>query len=305
MKGSLFVFLGSCSYGVLSTIVVLSYAAGFTLNDVVGSQMVLGAVLLWFVVLFRFKNSISKKPTRKEIIQMLIAGTSTGLTGLFYYVSLQYLAPSLAVVIFFQFTWIGIIIEAIAKRKTPRKSQLLALIPIFVGTILATNLITDGLASLQLQGVLFGFLAAISNAIFIFVSGRVATKSDPILRSAIMVTGGAILTSIIVPPTFLINFTVFGKLLVSYGLLLAFFGSLFSTWMFAKGAPLISTGLASILSAMQLPTTMILSIAILHVPINLTQIIGIIIILLGIGVSESNLGKKETMIIKLGEQHGN
>lgn len=306
MKGSIFVFFGACSYGVLSTFVVLAYAAGFSLNDVIGSQMVIGAILLWLVVLFRFRKYQSSKPTKKEVIQILFAGTSTGLTGLFYYISLQYLAAPLAVVLFFQFTWMGVILEAIVKRQVPRKSQLISLIPIIFGTILTTNLITDGISSLQWQGVVFGLLAALSNTVLIFISGHVAPKSDPLLRSALMVTGGAIITSLIAPPTFLINSTVLTELLISYGFLLAFFGSLFSTWMFAKGAPLVSTGLASILSSMQLPVTMLLSFVILHVPINALQILGIGVILLGVIISESNLGnKKITLDTRKEVHHGN
>ncbi|EPH6926171.1 hypothetical protein ACS3HL_003557, partial [Providencia stuartii] len=52
-------------------------------------------------------------------------------------------------------------------------------------------------------GVALGLCAALSNAIRVYVSGALAVKTDPMMRSAIMVTGGAILTSVIVPPTFL------------------------------------------------------------------------------------------------------
>ncbi|MEX6004058.1 hypothetical protein AB6H14_19705 [Providencia vermicola] len=51
LKGLVLVSLGACSYGILSTLVVLAYQAGFSLNDVIGSQTVLGAALLWVFVL--------------------------------------------------------------------------------------------------------------------------------------------------------------------------------------------------------------------------------------------------------------
>ncbi len=49
-KGLILVSLGACSYGILSTLVVLAYRAGYSLNDVIGSQTVLGAILLWFLL---------------------------------------------------------------------------------------------------------------------------------------------------------------------------------------------------------------------------------------------------------------
>ncbi|EPH6925306.1 EamA/RhaT family transporter, partial [Providencia stuartii] len=93
----------------MSTLVVLAYQAGFSLNDVIGSQTVLGAVLLWLFVLIG--SAIRRKslswPSKKQSILMLLTGTTTGLTGLLYYASLQYLSPALGVVLFLQFTWMG------------------------------------------------------------------------------------------------------------------------------------------------------------------------------------------------------
>lgn len=294
MRGSLFVFLGACSYGVLSTIVVLAYAAGFSLNDVVGSQMVIGAAILWLIVLARFRALKRPLPSRSQVMLAVVAGTSTGSTGLLYYAALQYLQPAMAVVLFFQFTWMGVILDAIVHRRMPRNAQLIALVPIALGTVLATGLLSAGNTQFQWQGIVFGLLAALSNTILIFVSGRVATGMDPVLRSTWMVTGGAILASLIVPPTFLWHPDVLTQLLTSYGLMLTFFGSVFSVLMFARGAPRISTGLAAILSAMQLPVTMLLSVFILNQPISAQQALGIVAILAGVVISESRLGNQKT-----------
>ncbi len=293
MKGSLFVFLGACSYGVLSTIVALAYNAGFSLNDVVGSQMVIGAAMLWVFVLFRFRRGIGPRPDRSKMMAALLAGSSTGSTGLLYYAALQYLSPAMAVVLFFQFTWMGLIADAILHRRKPRPSQIASLIPIVAGTVLATNLLGEGFAHLQWQGVVFGLLAAFSNTILIFVSGRVALQLDPIFRSTLMVSGGAILTSLIVPPTFLLTPETLVNLLLSYGMMLAFFGSVFSVWMFAMGAPLISTTLAAILSSMQLPMTMLLSIFVLQIPVSSLQLVGIGAILFGVVLSETCMSNKK------------
>lgn len=46
---------------------------------------------------------------------------------------------TIAVVFLFQFTWIGIIIEAIANRQIPSKEKLLAIAILFIGTILIVN----------------------------------------------------------------------------------------------------------------------------------------------------------------------
>ena len=45
--GGIFVFLGACSFGVLSTIVKNAYEEGYTLGQITGSQAFLGMVILW------------------------------------------------------------------------------------------------------------------------------------------------------------------------------------------------------------------------------------------------------------------
>lgn len=288
LKGLILVSLGACSYGILSTLVVLAYQAGFSLNDVIGSQTVLGAILLWlFVVLGAAirKKSLSW-PTRKQSILMLLTGTTTGLTGLLYYASLQYLSPALGVVLFLQFTWIGVAINAVVTRQIPALMTIVSVLFVLAGTLLATGLLNSSGIQFHWFGIVLGLCAALSNAIRIYVSGALAVKTDPMMRSAIMVTGGAILTSIAVPPTFLLDVATFNSLFFSYGLPLAFFGSFFGMWMFAKGTPLIGTSLATILSSMQLPVTILLSVTVLHLPLEFIQFVGIAIILFGVAIAE-------------------
>ena len=287
-KGLILVSLGACSYGILSTLVVLAYRAGFSLNDVIGSQTVIGACLLW---LFVVVGAVARKarlvlPSRKQGLLMLLTGTTTGLTGLLYYASLQYLSPALGVVLFLQFTWMGVAITSVISRRVPPIMTIISVSIILIGTVLATGLLNNGNITFHWLGVALGLCAALSNAIRVYVSGALAVNTDPMMRSAIMVTGGAVLTSIIVPPTFLLSFSTFQSLFLSYGLPLAFFGSFFGMWMFAKGAPLIGTSLATIVSSMQLPVTILLSVTVLHLPLELIQLIGVAIILIGVAVAE-------------------
>ncbi len=62
--------------------------------------------------------------------------------------------------------------------------------------------------------------------------------------------------------------------------------------MFSLGAPLISTGLASVLSAMQLPITILLSVLVLKLPISALQLGGVAAILAGITLAGLPARKK-------------
>ncbi|MEY8351244.1 DMT family transporter [Bacillus cereus] len=295
MKGSIYIILGACCYGALSTFVKLAYKDGFIVNDVVGIQMFIGALLLWGGVLFnsRKRTNTNKylKPNKKEILLLCVAGSTTGLTGMFYYLSLQYISASLAIVLLFQFTWMGVLIEALINRRVPEKGKLLSLIPLFIGTLYATNIFTTGLTGVHWLGFLYGFLAAMSYTIFILISGKIAVQVNPITKTALMISGGFTICALILPPTFFTDGKLLIELALKYGFVLGFLGPFLSTLLFSKGVPLVGPGLASILGAMELPTAVLMSVVVLKEHIGASQYIGIILILIGILIPK--LFKKE------------
>ncbi len=299
MKGILYIIIGSACYGVLSTFVKLAYDDGFIVNDVVGIQMFVGAVLLWSIVLI---NKLLKKkssaqtflnPGKKDILLLTILGSTTGLTGMFYYLSLQYISASLAIVLLFQFTWIGVFLEALLNRKFPEKGKLISLIPLIIGTLFATNVFSSGIQQLHLLGLLFGLLSAISYSIFILLSGRVALQTNPVTKTALMITGGFIICALILPPNFFSDGKLFVEITLKYGIILGFLGPFFSTFMFSKGVPLTGSGLASILGAAELPTAVLMSALVLKESIGIAQYIGVFLILAGIALPE--LLKKKSL----------
>lgn len=301
MKGSIYVLIGAISYGVLSTFVKLAYKAGYIVNDVVGVQMLLGVLVLWSIVIINKLINKTKAEdkvkhyeafTKKDIILLMVVGSSTGLTGLFYYSALQYISASFGIVLLFQFTWIGLVIEAVFLRKLPSKAKLISLIPLLVGTIIASNIL-NGSFEINPIGIMYGLMAATSYSVFIIVSGKIATKCEPITKSAFMISGGAILCTIIAPPTFYSNPSLFFELALHSGIYLAFFGPIFSTIMFAKGTPLIGTGMASLLGAMELPTAIIMSQLVLKEQVSYLQYIGILLILFAIALPQLNLSSKK------------
>lgn len=280
MAWSIVVFLGACSYGVLSTIVKFAYDAGFTVGEVVGSQLLLATIISWLLVLL-FKGA---KPTKKDWLPLLAVGMTTGLVGIFYYASLQYLSASIAIVILFQFTWIGVLLEALVSKTRPSRDKLLALFLLLVGTVLASGVVTHGAEKISPIGILLGLLSAIAYALFIMFSGRMALHVSAWSRNAVIMSGSLLITWIVFPPRFLIN----GALphgLWKYAILLALFVAI-SILCMNFGVSRIGATLALILGSAELPTAVFMSRFVLRESVGLVQWLGVIIILLGIVVPE-------------------
>ncbi|TXK75169.1 DMT family transporter [Paenibacillus sp. N3.4] len=291
MKYYLFVLAGACSFGLLSTFVKKAYESGFHVGEVVGSQNVFGVLMMWILVLVTAKSARkSAEPNQyrvrpKQALSLMAVGTTSGLTGMLYYAALQYISASFAIILLFQFTWMGILIEAIAERKRPGKEKLLSLVILFAGIIMASGYLGRSHEATSWIGVTLGLLAAVTYALFIAFSGKVANQIAPITRSAVMQSGSLILVMLVFPPYFLFNGALHESLL-PWALLLAFFGVVIPPLFYAIGVPRVGGGMATILSAAELPTAVVMSFIVLHETVNGLQWFGVIVTMFGIALPE-------------------
>ncbi|RCW42310.1 EamA family transporter [Paenibacillus prosopidis] len=301
MKYLLSVFLGAASYGILSTIVVLAYGKGYELGEVVGSQLLTGFVLAWGLALFmkwrgkqKARVSAGKhnavtgavtKLTWKHRLLLMAAGTPTAITGLLYYESLRYIPASLAIILLFQFTWIGVLIQAISHRKRPNGIMFFTIAVLLGGTLLAAGIMEQGTGKFNVTGVILGLLSAVSYSLFILFSGKAVPSVHPAYRSAWMISGGMLLVFILFPPLFLFNGLIWGELLL-FGFLLGMFGAFIPPVLFAIGVPHIGEGMAGILGASELPVAVLLSAFVLNEHVSMLQWAGVTIVLLGIALPE-------------------
>jgi len=298
MKSMLLVFLGACSYGILSVLVKFAYEQNYTVHQVVGSQMVLGMMLLWMITFFisarRKRNNklgineplkLRKRLLMKQKCVLMAVGTTIGITSILYYACLQYVQASLAIILLFQFTWMGVVLEAISNRCRPSRRKMISLFMLWIGTCLASGMIEQAIAVAWI-GLGLGLLSAVSYALFIYWSGTAVIEADPLERSTWMVTGATIVVVIVFPPLFLIDGSLFSSLFM-FGFLLAILGIVIPTLFFAIGVPHIGTGMATILGAAELPTAVLLSAWVLNEVVSMVQWIGVVIILMGIIIPQT------------------
>lgn len=231
MKYYLSVLIGAMSYGILSTIVVLAYGKGYVLGEVVGTQLLVGFILTWLFALYtkwrertkastvstgtqQVRNEFSMKLNWKQRLLLMAAGLPTAITGLLYYQSLRYIPASLAIILLFQFTWIGVLLQAVMQRKRPNGIMLLTLVVLFGGTMLAAGIFEQESAVFSWIGIALGLLSAVSYTLFILFSGKAVPSVHPAYRSAWMLTGAVAFVFILFPPHFLFNGALFGDLLL-------------------------------------------------------------------------------------------
>ena len=281
LKGVFLVGFGATSYGMLATFVKMAYNEGYTTAEVTTSQFVLGILGILLINLFqKTKNkNTAVKASSRNIFQLMLAGTSLGMTSVFYYLAVKYIPVSIGIVLLMQTVWMGVILEMILEKKIPSTQKILSVIIVLTGTVLATNLIQNEV-QLDWHGIMWGMLAAASFTTTMFTANRVATEISSAQRSLYMLLGGAVIVFgfSIATQTAPFNFGIFLK----WGIVLALFGTIIPPMLMNAGFPLTGIGLGSIVSALELPVSVMMAYFLLGENVTPTQWLGIVLIILAI-----------------------
>ena len=290
LKGVFLVGLGATSYGMLATFVKIAYGEGFTTPEVTIAQFVYGITGMLLITMFQKSkkgNDVAKAST-KNISQLVLAGTSLGMTSIFYYLAVKYIPVSIAIVLLMQTVWMGVLFEMILEKKRPCTQKIISVLIVLFGTALATNLIQSKVA-LDWRGIALGLLAAASFTTTMFTANRVATHISSAQRSLYMLLGGAVIVTgfAIATQNTPFNFEIFMK----WGIVLALFGTIIPPLLFNAGFPLTGIGLGSIVSALELPVSVLMAYVLLGEKVIFIQWIGIILIILAIVIMNVNVKK--------------
>lgn len=292
LKGVFLVGFGATSYGMLATFVKMAYDEGYTTAEVTSSQFILGILGILIINLFQKTRNKKKavQASKKNIFHLMLAGTSLGMTSVFYYLAVKYIPVSIGIVLLMQTVWMGVLLEMILEKKIPSTQKIISVGIVLIGTVLATNLINTEV-QLDWHGIMWGVLAAASFTTTMFTANRVATGISSAQRSLYMLLGGAVIVfsfSIATQVT-PFNFDIFLK----WGIVLALFGTIIPPMLMNAGFPLTGIGLGSIVSALELPVSVMMAFMLLNETVNTSQWLGIILIILAIVIMNVNFRKKQ------------
>ncbi|WP_343705728.1 DMT family transporter [Flavobacterium sp.] len=291
LKGVFLVALGATTYGMLATFVKMAYSEGYTTAEVTTSQFIYGILGILIINLFqRIKNkNTAVKASPKNIFNLMLAGTSLGMTSLFYYLAVKYIPVSIGIVLLMQTVWMGVLLEMILEKKLPSKQKVIAVFIVLFGTVLATNIINNDI-ELDWRGLVWGMLAAASFTTTMFTANRVATEISSAQRSLYMLLGGAI---IVFSFAFATQVTAFNlEIFLKWGIVLSLFGTIIPPLLMTAGFPLTGIGLGSIVSALELPVSVMMAYVLLNEKVIFSQWVGIVLIILAIIIMNVNFKPK-------------
>ncbi|MEN9336441.1 MAG: hypothetical protein RLZZ500_1428 [Bacteroidota bacterium] len=291
-KGVVLVGLGASSYGMLATFVKLAYGEHYTTAEVTVSQFIYGILGMVLINLFTKSKAKGKveKASPTNIFKLMLAGTSLGMTSVFYYLCVRYINVSIAIVLLMQTVWMGVLLEWILEKRAPSGQKIIAVGIVLTGTVLATNIVNSKVA-IDWRGIFWGLMAAASFTTTMFTANRVAVGISSAQRSLYMLLGGAVVVFgfALATQNTPFNFSIFMK----WGIFLALFGTIIPPILMNAGFPITGIGLGSIVSALELPVSVMMAFMILDEVVVFSQWTGIVLIILAIIIMNINFNKKE------------
>ncbi|MEK4484072.1 DMT family transporter [Psychrobacillus sp. FSL H8-0484] len=284
------VFAASC-YGTLSTMVKLAIGEGYSASDAISSQYIIGFILA-VILYIATQRKLPRLYGGFKVI--MLAGIFTATTGIVYGQALIYLPASLAVVMLFQFTWIGTLIDCILRRRLPTRPEVISLIILFIGTILAAGVLDVDLSGIDWRGWVYGFAAAVSFSLNMNVNTKQVDGMNTTTRLLFVSFIAMLMISIFQSPEIIWNGKLFTESLLFYGLALGLLGIIIPIYFFVIAVPKVGGAMSSILSAMELPVAVMVSVIVLSEAISWLQILGIIVILIGMCIPTlANISKNK------------
>ena len=219
----------------------------------------------------------------------MIAGTSLGMTSVFYYLCVRYIDVSIAIVLLMQTVWMGVLLEWFLDKKRPSKQKIISVIIVLLGTFLATKLYGFNI-QLDWRGIFWGILAAASFTTTMFTANKVVLEISSAQRSLYMLLGGGVIVFIFSAFTQVgaLNFDIFKN----YGLFLALFGTIIPPILLNAGFPKTGLGLGSIVASLELPVSVLMAFLILNEKVVIWQWLGIFLIILAVVIMNLNFSKK-------------
>jgi drug/metabolite transporter (DMT)-like permease len=297
LKGSLLIALGASSYGMLGTFVKMAYKDGYSTAEVTLSQFGIGFATLLMLSLIpkRRGEQKVKAPSIKSIFKLMVAGTSLGLTSIFYYLAVQYIPVSVAIVLLMQTVWMGVLLETVLYKRIPGIRKSLAVLLILGGTVLATGLFKNSL-KINWVGFGWGLMSAVSYTATMYSSNKLELHLPPLKRSLYMILGGLIIISLVFHASLNQHFSY--GIFLSWALVISLFGTILPPLLFTRGMPLTGIGLGAIIASLEIPIAVLMAHLLLKEPVGLLQWAGVGLILFAVILM--NMGKaKKSVNVKL------
>ncbi|CDZ78406.1 Inner membrane transporter RhtA [Legionella massiliensis] len=272
-NGAFFAALSGLFFGLIGYFGISVIDANISVPNMLFWRFMVSSLFI-FILLIPQLNKPKTKPI--ESVKVIFYGIAFyGTTSICYFISAQYIGSGLAMVVFFTYPAIVMLIDFLLYKQKISKVYYLALVVILIGMIC---LASGSKLTFNFIGLAVSILSALLYALYI-----IASKNSPVspLVSTFWVSIGSALTSLIAALIYH-SFTIPQSLSVWRNILgIGIICTALPIVLLLQGLKHISSLQASIMSVLEPVFVVIFGILLLGEKINLMQALGIVILLSG------------------------
>lgn len=281
---AILMLLAGSSYGLVSPMLRMAFGHGLGAAQVTDWQYVIAAVVLWMMVGMRRRWA---HVSRRQWLIITVIGVCNATLNYCYYLALTALPASIAIVLLFQFAWMVVVIDVVAKHRWPGWTRTVALVIILAGTVLAVGLGRGSWHAYPTWAIAFGLISALAYAVVLYISEYSAASEAPEQWSALQITIAMLLTFIPFTPSHLAE-GPFPAALAWSGLI-ALFSQVLPILLIFTSIPLIGGQMAAILGTIELPVAVFAARWLNAEHVTWFRWAGVLLILAGIVLSEAGI----------------
>ena len=278
--------LGSIFFSTKAIFVKLAFHA--THEDAItllGLRMLFSLPFFLFIALFASRKESSERISLKQWIYIAITGMlGYYISSLFDFVGLQYISAGLERLILFLYPTFSVILNTFLFKTKLNRSQVLALILTYLGIGIAYygELKIDTTNPNFFYGSLMVFLCSITYSFYLVGTGRLVNRVGATRFTAyamLFATAGIFANYVLVKP---LSGFVFTPSLVGYGAALAIVATVIPSFMISNAIKKIGSNNVSIITSIGPVSTIIQAHYVLGEKIFLEQIIGTVLVVIGV-----------------------
>lgn len=272
-QGVLFCLLSAAGFGAMSILAKLAYQEGVGVVTLLSARFALAALLFWLIMARRWQGL----PQRPLAVSGLILGfvIYSAQAGLLF-VALTRIDASLASLLSYAYPSLVTLAAITLGRERPNSRSLVALVLASTGVLLVLG--AGGGGKVDGLGVFLALASAFVYATYILLSDRIVQKMSPLMLAALVSTGAAVMFVAIGLVTGELNF---GFAAQAWFILaaIAVVSTVIAITLFFAGIARVGPSVASILSTLEPPITVLLAFLLLGERLTLWQIAGGMLVL--------------------------
>lgn len=278
VRGTMLVGLSGLLFGLIGYLGTQLFRLQFTVETMLFWRFLIATLTILIVSPTCRRVLFSKQIKPYTILKTLLFATVSYSGGsVFYFLATKHIGTGIAMVVFYSFPVFVFLITWSLNNWRVNQFTLGSLIAVIIGLIFLKS---EAQHELNTRGLIYGLIAALSYAIYVFGSQRSAKTIDTLLLTFLVCMGNTIIFFILSLYThsFMIPQSLNAWM---YLFAIGIIATVLPIQFLLMGLKHISSMKASILSVTEPIVTVVIGMLLLDETLSLTQSIGIVIILLG------------------------